>query len=131
MNYIQLGASRTTGWTLPAGSRYRRGVTPRRALFDPLQATDKSSWLVVRNMTGAVLDTQEIAARADLKRVFVATMLRWLDAGWQLGEFSSTAGTFFCTRGTERRMVGIQPNEPGHSRDSRTSGLQSCPTCGE
>ncbi len=27
-----------------------------------------------------------------LKRVFVSRMLEWLDAGWQLGEFSSTVG---------------------------------------
>jgi len=53
--------------------------------------------------------------RADLKRVFVATMPEWFDDGWQLGEFSSTAGTFFCTRGSERRMVGIQPTEPGQA----------------
>jgi hypothetical protein len=90
---------------------------------------DKPSWLVVRNMTGAVLDSQEIAAGADLKRVFVATMLEWLDAGWRIGEFSSTAGTFFCVRGAERRMVGIQPTEPGHAHSSGTSGLQSCPGC--
>lgn len=74
----------------------------RRALFDPPQSTDKSSWLVIRNMTGAVLATEEILAGANLTRRFVATMLEWLDAGWQVGEFSSTAGTF---------------------------GLQGCPSC--
>jgi hypothetical protein len=30
-------------------------MTPRRALFDPLQTIDKPTWLVVRNMTGAIL----------------------------------------------------------------------------
>jgi hypothetical protein len=34
---------------------------------------------------------------------FVAAMLECIDAGWQLGEFSSMGGTFFCMRGTERR----------------------------
>lgn len=43
-------------------------MTPRRALFDPLQTIDKPSWLVVRNMTGAVLDSEEIPAGADLTR---------------------------------------------------------------
>jgi hypothetical protein len=32
---------------------------------------------------------------------------------WQLGEFSSTGGVFFCTRGVERRMVEITPSDPG------------------
>src|SRR5580704_9735374 len=98
-------------------------MTPRRSLFDPLQQTEQPTWLVVRNMTGAVLDSEEIPAGADLKRRFAVAMLEWLDAGWQVGEFSSTAGTFFCTRGCERRMVGIQPTEPGYVPDSGTSGL--------
>lgn len=67
----------------------RRGMTLRRALFDPLQPTDKPSWLDIRNMTGAMLDTKEISAGTDLTRRFVATMLERLDAGWRAGEFSS------------------------------------------
>jgi len=37
----------------------------------------------------------------------VAAMLAWIDAGWQLAEFSSTGGVFFCTRGADRRQVQI------------------------
>jgi len=47
-----------------------------------------------------------------LKRAFVAAILEWIDAGWQLGEFSSTGGSLFCTPGVERRMVGITPTYP-------------------
>jgi hypothetical protein len=106
-------------------------MTPRRALFDPLQRRDQSTWLVVRNMTGAILDSQEIPAGRDLKRRFAVAMIEWMDAGWELGEFSSTGGTFFCAKGSERRMVGIQSSEPGQTHGSGTSGLQSCPSCGE
>jgi hypothetical protein len=35
-----------------------------------------------------------------------------IDSGWNLGEFVSRSGTFFCTRGAERRMVGITPTDP-------------------
>jgi hypothetical protein len=77
------------------------------------------------------VETRQIPAGTDLRRFFVATMLEWIDAGWQLGEFSSTAPTFFCARGNERRMVGIQPTEPGQAHYSGTSGLQGCPSCGE
>ena len=84
---------------------------------------------MVRNMTGTVLDSEEIPAGANLKRRFALAMLHWMDASWQLGEFSS-AGTFFCTRGNEKRMVGIQPTEPGHAPDPGSSRLQSCSSCG-
>ena len=50
---------------------------------------------------------------SDLKRAFVIAMLGWIDAGWRLGEFSSTGGTFLCPRGTERGMVSITPTAPG------------------
>lgn len=112
-------------------------MTPQRALFDPQLPVDKPSWLVVRKMTGAVLDSEEIPPGADLKRVFVATMIEWLDAGWEVGEFSSTTGTFFCTRGSERRMVGIEPAEPGHRltaaahlgfRAARAAGIEQALT---
>jgi hypothetical protein len=49
-------------------------------------------------MHGALLETRALSSGSDLKRVFVALLLESIDAGWQLGEFSSTAGTFFCTR---------------------------------
>lgn len=105
-------------------------MTPRRALFDPLQTLDKPSWLLIRNMTGAVLDTEEIPAGADLKRVFMATMLEWIDAGWQVGEFSSTAGPVFLhTR--QWAAHGRDSAEPGQVDYNGVSGRQGCTTCGE
>ena len=80
-------------------------------------------------MSGAVLDSEELAPSADLARRLVLAMIEWLDAGWKLGEFSSTAGTFFCTRGTERRIVAIQPIDPGSVPDSGMARLQGCPSC--
>jgi hypothetical protein len=40
-------------------------------------------------------------------------MLQWIDAGWELGEFGSTSGVFFCSRGVERRQVAIILTNPG------------------
>jgi hypothetical protein len=40
-------------------------------------------------------------------------MLEHVEAGWHLGEFSSSTGHFFCTQGGERRMVEISPSDPG------------------
>lgn len=88
----------------------------RRHIFDPLEPTKEPRWYEVRNMHGSLLETRPLPAGSDLKRVFVAAMLTWIDAGWQLGEFTSRSGTFFCTRGVERRMVGITPTNPGTPR---------------
>jgi hypothetical protein len=85
----------------------------RRSVFDPLEPTSEPRWYAVRNMHRALLEVRALAPGVNLKRAFVAAMLKWIDDGWELGEFSSTAGVFFCTRGTERRMVDISPSDPG------------------
>jgi hypothetical protein len=85
----------------------------RRNVFDPLEPTREPRWYTVRNMHGALLEARRLADGCDLKRALVAAMLAHIDAGWRLGEFSSTGGTFFCTRGVERRMVSITPTDPG------------------
>ena len=89
----------------------------RRHVFDPLEPTKEPRWYEVRNMHRGLLEARLLPAGADLKRVFVAAMLEWIDAGWQLGEFSSRSGTFFCGRGADRRMIDITPNDPGRIRE--------------
>jgi hypothetical protein len=85
----------------------------RRSVYDPLEPTSEPRWYVVRNIHRAVLEARALAPGANLKRAFVAAMLEHIDAGWELGEFSSTAGVFFCTKGVERRQVEITPSDPG------------------
>jgi hypothetical protein len=88
---------------------------PRRNVFAPLEPTHEPRWHVARNMHGAVLESRLLLAATDLKRVFVAPMLEHIDGGWQLGEFGSRGGVFFCARGTERRMISITPTAAGQS----------------
>jgi hypothetical protein len=64
-------------------------------------------------MHRAVLEHRPLAPGANLKRAFVAAMLEHIDAGWELGEFSSLSSVFFCTKGNERRQVEISPSDPG------------------
>jgi hypothetical protein len=99
----------------------------RRSLFDPLEPTHEARWYIVRNMRGALLESRPLAGGSDLKRVFVAAMLEYIDAGWQLGEFSSTGGVFFCTLGAERRMVSITSSEPGRLQGYGASHLMQSP----
>jgi hypothetical protein len=84
----------------------------RCSTFDPLEISNSPMWYVVRSMRNVVLEVRPLSAGTDAKRVFVAAMLEWIDAGWKLSEFSSRTGVFFCNRGTERRMVEVSPTNP-------------------
>jgi hypothetical protein len=90
----------------------------RRHVFDPLEPTKEPRWYVVRNMHRAVLEVRPLAPGTNRKREFIAAMLEWIDAGWDIAEFSSRVACFFCTRGSERRMVQITPTDHGPGRGS-------------
>ncbi len=85
----------------------------RRNVFDPLEPTSEPRWYTVRNMHGALLDARPLPAGSNLKRAFVAAMLESIDAGWQLGEFSSRCVHFFCTKIVEPETVETSPTDPG------------------
>lgn len=84
----------------------------RRQRHDPLEPTSEPRWYVVRSMHGSIIESRQLPAGADLKRVFLLAMLEWLDAGWTLAEFSSASAVFFCIRNPERRMISIDPTNP-------------------
>jgi hypothetical protein len=84
----------------------------RRTVFDPLERSPDPRWYVVRSMHNTVLEARPLPAGADLKRTFITAMLEWIDAGWEIAEFSSRAGVFFCTKGVERRLIEISPSGP-------------------
>jgi hypothetical protein len=98
-------------------------MNARRTVFDPLEPSSEPRWYVVRSAHGAVLETRAIAPGTDLKRLFACALLEWIDAGWRVGEFSSCAGTFFCSRGVERRTVSIQSTDPESERRHDSSRL--------
>ena len=101
----------------------------RRSVFDPLEPTKEPRWYAVRNMYGALLESRELAVGIHLKRVFVAAILEWMDAGWKLKEFSSRTGVFFCDRGADRRMVEITPTNPGRAESCGVPQRPSCAQC--
>jgi hypothetical protein len=84
----------------------------KRSAFDPLERSTAPHWHVVRNMQGTLIESRPVAPGTDLKRLFVELLLQSINAGWEIGEFSSTSGTFFCTRYPERHMVSIVPSDP-------------------
>lgn len=84
----------------------------RRSVYNPLDPTMTPRWYVVRSMHGAIVESRPLVANANLTHVFLTAMLAWMEGGWQISEFSSSSATFFCTRGTDRRMVSIDPTDP-------------------
>lgn len=115
-----------------AGIQSLRSAMARRNVFDPLEPTREPRWFVVRDARNALLEVIPLPAGTDLKRVFVAAMLEWIDAGWLLGEFSSRGGSVFFTRGPERCMVGIEAADPGQPVGYGAAHLIDSPTrpCG-
>jgi hypothetical protein len=95
----------------------------RRTLFDPFASTTERRWLVVRNQHSSILESRELAPDIDLRRLFVASILEWIDDGWTVGEFSSVGAAFFCSRSTERRMVAIERVDPRGAAISGASHL--------
>jgi hypothetical protein len=63
-------------------------------------------------MHGSIIESHQLVAGAHLTHAFITAMLRWLEDGWSIGEFTSRSATFFCTRGNDRRMVSIDPTDP-------------------
>jgi hypothetical protein len=106
-------------------------MTRRRTLHDPLETTAEPRWYVVRSMHGGVIESHPLPGGADLKRIFLLAMLRWLDDGWALKEFSSSSASFFCDRNPERRMVSIDPTDPYDVPMHGGAHLSGCPSCGE
>jgi hypothetical protein len=96
----------------------------RRTQFDPLERSSDPCWYVVRSMHNSILEVRSLPANADLKRQFITAMLEWIDAGWEIAEFSSRAGVFFCTKGVERRMIEISPTEQGPPRGNRSQSMR-------
>jgi hypothetical protein len=99
------------------------GMASRRSIYDPLQATREMRWYEVTDRHGRLLETRPLPPGTDIKRTFVAAMLEHIDAGWQLSEFSSRSGAFFCDRGNDRRQVLIVAAEPGTPTDRGAAHL--------
>ena len=84
----------------------------RRATYEPLQSSAQPCWLTVRAFNGALLEARRLEPGTDLIRAYLAAMLELIDAGWRLGEFSSLGAAVRHERGSERRMLSIEAQDP-------------------
>lgn len=87
-------------------------VRRRRNEFDCLKTVDTPTWLVVSDMTARVLAWMQFGPQEDLRKRFAEVVAATYAAGWEVEEYDSRSGRFFCRRATDRRYVGIQPTAP-------------------
>lgn len=91
---------------------YLPRMVRRRTAYDPLEPTTQPRWHVVRSMHGSLIESHPVPPGTDLKRLFVELLLKAMNEGWEVREFSSTSGTFFCNRHPDRQMVTISHTDP-------------------
>ncbi len=101
-------------------------MTLRRNVCDPLEPTKERHWLEIRDRHSRLIEGRPLPPGAHLKRAFVLAMLEHIDAG-RLENFSSTSGTFFCAKYTERRQGAIAVIEPGVHAGFGAAPLCECP----
>jgi hypothetical protein len=111
-NAVQCGESAQTAWTqkgfLVNPHRVRHGHHTRRSAPDPLASIDAPTWLVVRDMSGQLLEHNELPPRADQRAALVAARQARIADGWRADEIGSRCSQFFATRAGERMVVGIE-----------------------
>jgi len=86
----------------------------RGHVYDPVEPTKEPRWYEVRNVHRELLEARLSPPGNDLKRVFVAAMLEWIDAGRQLGELVDQLNEWARAGG-----AGEAPEPHGKLRNAR------------
>jgi hypothetical protein len=99
-----------------------RHGTRRRQSHDPLQPLLVASWLVVRDGCRQPLESRELPAGVDLRRILTQERAGRTTAGWNCEEIGRYCSFFFCERTGVRLQVGIErfhPDDPGPMHSDR------------
>jgi hypothetical protein len=89
-----------------------RHTSRRRSQPDPLAPQPERTWLVVRDRTRAVLESQELAPGVDPRPVLAAVREARSASGWACEDMGSVSAGSFCSREGERLYVGIERADP-------------------
>ena len=93
----------------------------RRGQRDALTPVNEPRWLVVRDRFSRVLESQALAAGADLRSTMAAERTRRVRAGWVTEDIPRNCAFFFCDRDNDRVCVSIECYEPGPAGSPRCS----------
>jgi len=89
-----------------------RHTSCRRSAPDPLAPVNAPTWLVVRSAAGFVVESTELASRADLRSVLTAARETRISDGWAAQEIGVSYSFFFAARGDLRLMIAIERQPP-------------------
>jgi len=84
----------------------------RKTLPEALQPTNAPTWLVVRDSLNHLVESTQLAPGTDVRAALVAIRDKRIADGWSADEIGRVS-FFFCTKDSERQMVGIEYRQPG------------------
>jgi len=99
-----------------------RHSSRRRSAPDPLAPVNATTWLVVRNRLGFILESLELTAQTDLRATLTAARDARITSGWEADEICHVCSFFFASRGGDRVLVGIERREPRDPISCRSCG---------
>jgi hypothetical protein len=61
-----------------------------------------------RTLYGTVIESQDVPAGSDLRKVLIETLAKWSNAGWRIETFRDSSNLFFCSKDNQRICVDIE-----------------------
>lgn len=89
-----------------------RHTSRKRSAPDPLGLVNAPTWLVVRDRTGFVTESTELAPRTDLRAMLKAARNARIATGWAADDIGASCSFFFAARGDMRVLVGVERMPP-------------------
>lgn len=75
--------------------------------------------LVIRGQRREVIERRPIPTGTNLLRLFLVTVLEYIDGGWRVDDVSALGGTFSARReASEVRHVSVETRSSGSGRDA-------------
>lgn len=80
--------------------------------YDAIAMLRRPYWATVQDRTGSILKFEQIDPAMEPRHALVNLLHHWANDGWQLENFNSRDTHFYCSKGNERRFVGLIDSDP-------------------
>jgi hypothetical protein len=94
----------------------------KRSAPDPLAPVNATTWLVVRNRLGFVLESSQLTRYTDLRATLTTARNARISSGWEADQICRVCSFFFASRAGDRIVVGIERREPQDPLSCRSCG---------
>jgi hypothetical protein len=99
-----------------------RHSSRKRSAPDPLAPVNTTTWLVVRNRMGFVLESSQVNPYTDLRATLTTARNARISSGWEADRICRVCSFFFASRADDRIVVGIERREPQDPLSCRSCG---------